>query len=76
MRGVDPVFFRSGFVMGDFPTLALTLVLTALLFLTFLARSLSLGPATTDGFPSRSMPSGELEVVADAPRSKMAIESD
>lgn len=76
IRGVDPVFFRSGFVMGDFPTLALTLVFTALLFLTFLARSLSLGAAAEDDFPSRSMPSGELEAVADAPRSKMAIESD
>lgn len=43
MRGVEPVFFRCGFVMGDFPTLVLALAFAAVLFLVFFAVSTVLG---------------------------------
>ena len=77
MSGVAPVFFRCGFVMGDFPTLALALVFAGLVFLPFLAESLEIGPADGGGLPSKSIPSGELVVVAvDRPRSNMAMGSD
>lgn len=72
MRGVDPVFFRCGFVMGDLPTLAFALVFAVLVFLAFLATS----PAFAAGvFASRSMPSGELVVVLARLRSNIAIGS-
>lgn len=78
MSGVAPVFFLCGFVMGDFPTLALALVFAALVFLPFFAKSLETGPVDGGGWASKSIPSGELVVVpaADRPRSNMAIGSD
>lgn len=76
MSGVDPVFFRCGFVMGDFPTFVFDLVLAALLFLTFLARSPWFCAGAAGALPSKSIPSGELVVVPAAPRSNTAIGSD
>lgn len=79
MRGVDPVFLRCGFVMGDFPTFVLALPLAAVLFLVFFAAPAV--PAVLDGgnagmFASKSMPSGELVEVAESPRSNITIGSD
>lgn len=78
MSGVAPVFFRCGFVMGDFPTLALFLVFAALVFLPFFAKSPETGPDEGGWLASKSIPSGELVVVAvaDRPRSNMAMGSD
>jgi hypothetical protein len=77
MSGVAPVFLRCGFVMGDLPTLALALVFAGLVFLPFFAMSLATGPDDGGGLASKSIPSGELVVVAvDRPRSNMAMGSD
>lgn len=78
MSGVAPVFFRCGFVMGDFPTLVLARVFAALVFLPFFAKSLETGPVDGGGLASKSIPSGELVVVpvVDRPRSNMAMGSD
>lgn len=76
MSGVEAVFLRCGFVMGDFPTLTFDLAFTVLVFLVFLARSPVDGAVCEDGMPSRSMHSGELVVVPERPRSKAAIGSD
>lgn len=73
--GVDPVFLRCGFVMGDFPTLGLALTLAALVFLDFLAVSAALVGGAEGGFPSRSMPSGELVPAPARPLSNMAMGS-
>lgn len=75
IRGVDPVFFRCGFVIGDLPTLVFALAFAALFFLAFLATSPALPAEFADVFASRSMPSGELVVVPARPRSNMAIGS-
>lgn len=74
--GVEPVFFRCGFVMGDFPTLALARVFAAALFLGFFARSPELEMGAEFGLTSESIPSGELVAVADIPMSNINIESD
>lgn len=76
MSGVDPVFFRCGFVMGDFPTLVLDLVFATLVFLAFLTRSPVPIANVWVGFVSKSISSGELVVVMGSPRSKTAIGSD
>lgn len=76
MSGVEPVFLRCGFVMGDFPTLALDLVFAVPVFLAFFPRSPADGPVCGIVMPSRSMPSGELVVVAERPRSKTDMGSD
>lgn len=77
MSGVAPVFFRCGFVMGDFPTLALALVFAAVVFRPFFAKSFGTGPVDGGAPASKSIPSGELVVVAvDRPRSNMAMGSD
>lgn len=73
---MHPVFFRCGFVMGDFPTLALTRVFAAALFLGFFARSPGLGAGAGIRLASDSIPSGELVDVADIPISNITIESD
>lgn len=62
--------------MGDFPTLAFALAFAVLLFRTFLAISAGFGAGAVGAFASRSMPSGELVVVAVMPRSNIAIGSD
>lgn len=75
MSGVD-AFFRCGFVIGDLPTLALDLAFAALVFLVLFPRSLVEGAGCGAGTPSRSIPSGELVVVTERPRSKTAMGSD
>lgn len=76
ISGVDPVFFRCGFVIGDLPTLALDLVFAVLFFFVFFPRSLVDGAVCEAGIPSRSIPSGELVVVTERPRSNTAMGSD
>lgn len=76
MSGVELVFFRCGFVMGDFPTLAFDLVFVVVVFLVFFPRSFVDGAGCEAGIPSRSIPSGELVVVMGRPRSKAAMGSD
>lgn len=77
MRGVEAVFLRCGFVMGDFPTLVFTRLFAALDFLDFLAKSPTAGVDAAGGLASRSMPSGELVVVpALSARSSIVIGSD
>jgi hypothetical protein len=73
---VDPVFFRCGFVIGDFATLALARVFAAALFLGFFAMSPELGFDAGIGLVSHSSPSGELVAVEEIPMSNMIIGSD